>query len=144
MKQQTKIRAMQGLLWLGTIPFVIWKVYLDNLWANFAVAGYVLTAYNVGASAATYPGPGNRWYWKAAVSGFLPHGVLLFAFAVGTLALITAKIKSPTLAYFGLATMILAVESQAQMRFIEVFIARDESHKRRHKVHHDRTEEAKD
>lgn len=109
------------LIVLGAMPFVIWRFRVASIWPDYFVIVYFLTAYLVLGLRVGYPGPKNHWYWKAILASAVLHCVVLLALTMGVLAIVASGIKPPTLMLFGLSAVILLIQSQARVRFFQVF-----------------------
>ena len=117
--QQLDYRASQSIaIFVGAIPFVVWRFCVYTIWPDYSVIVYLLTAYLILGLRVGYPGPGNLWYWKSILASVVLHCI---AFTIGAVAIVATRIKPPTLVFFGVGTVILIMESQARVRFFQIF-----------------------
>jgi len=109
------------LIVLGATPFVIWRFRVTSIWPDYFVIVYFLTALLILGLRVGYPGPGNPWYLKAILASAVVHGIVVFAFTISALVIVASGIRPPTLMLFGFAAVALIIQSQARVRFFQLF-----------------------
>jgi hypothetical protein len=129
-------RLYTVLIGLGAIPFVIWRFRSRGVWPDFSVAVYLMTAYTVLMLVIEYPGPGNRWYWKPVVLSTGLNGMLVFGLGMGAFVISITGMKPPTVMFFGLVAVIMALQSWLRLRLFIAFSPEERLGRRRRKGRH--------
>jgi len=109
------------LLFLGSVPFIIWKFRSRSVWPDMSVVSYLMTGIVFLWVKIAYPGPGNVWYWKSVLGVTTLHCIVISLLVAVAVLIDITGVKPPTAMFFLFGTSVTGLEVHVHSKLVARF-----------------------